>query len=304
MPDTLVFSHANGFPLPVYRRLLDAVRPELASVGVVRLGHDPLRPPTPGWPHLVDELVEYVHALPQRDGRLWLAGHSLGGYLSVLAAERLGARVAGVVMLDSPVMGPAVSAAVRLARAAGLDRLLMPIRQTRQRCNRWPDIDAAHAHYAAKPAFARWHPEMLRDYAEHGTLGDGRGARRLLFEPEIEYRIYRGLPTGRVAAAGRRLRAPVAFIAGRQSREVRQIGLRATRALVGERLYWVPGSHLFPMEAPDATAAALRDAIAALRAAGDVSQTDPGDAASPGAAHRSDAATAHASPPPPARRRA
>lgn len=266
MTDTLVFSHANGFPLPVYRRLLDALRPDFDSVGVPRFGHDPSRPATTDWPYLVDELVEYVNALPTTGQRLWLVGHSLGGYLSVLAAERLRPRVAGIVMLDSPVIAGTRAAMLRLARGFGLDRLVMPLRQTLQRRKHWPDIDAAHAHYAAKPAFARWHPEVLRDYAERGTVADGRGGRELFFDRGVEYRIYRSLPTARVAAVGATLDAPIAFVGGRDSRELRHVGVRATRALAGERLYWVDGSHLFPMEAPDATAAQIRRAIDAMRA--------------------------------------
>lgn len=265
MTDTLVFSHANGFPLPVYRRLLDALRPEFESVGIPRFGHDPSRPATTDWPYLVDELVEYVNALPAPNGRIWLIGHSLGGYLSVLAAERLSSRVAGIVMLDSPVIVGPRAALLRLARAFGLDRLVMPLQQTLQRRKHWPDIDAAHAHYAAKPAFARWHPDVLRDYAEYGTVADGRGGRELFFDRAVEYRIYRSLPTSRVADVGARLDAPVAFVGGRASRELRHVGLSATRALVGERLYWVDGGHLFPMESPDATASRIRSAIAAMR---------------------------------------
>lgn len=265
MTDTLVLSHANGFPLPVYRQLLDALRPEFNATGVMRFGHDPSRPVSVGWPYLVDELVEFVHALPRSGERVWLIGHSLGGYLSVLAAQHLQSRVAGIVLLDSPLISGVSAGFVRLARLTGLDRLVMPLQQTLQRRHHWPDTDAAYAHYAAKAMFARWDPQVLRDYAEHGTVADGRGKRELLFDRTIEYRIYRSLPTARVAAAAANLRIPVAFIGGRQSREVRNIGLRATRALVGTRQYWTEGSHLFPMEAPGKTAALIRDAIAGMR---------------------------------------
>ena len=286
MTDRIVLSHANGFPLPVYRRLLEALQPGFETGGVLRFGHDPARPPTTGWPYLVDELVEYVNALPRDSGRLWLAGHSLGGYLSLMAAERLQPRVAGVVLLDSPIIAGVVAAGIRIARFTGLDRLVMPIAQTRQRRMHWPDVEAAHAHYAAKPAFARWDPRTLRDYAEHGTLGDGRGGRTLLFDRDVELRIYRSLPTARIVSVGARLQVPVAFIGGRQSREVRQVGLSATRALVGQRLYWAEGSHLFPMERPDDTAALIRTAIDAMR-----------DAAGPGDTDRDpDAVTDHGTP--------
>ncbi len=279
MTDTLVFSHANGFPLPVYRRLFAALQPEFDCTGVLRFGHDPARAPTIGWPYLVDELVEFVQALPRNGQRLWLVGHSLGGYLSVLAAERLQRHVQGVVMLDSPIIAGISAAVIRFGRATGVDRWMMPIRQTRQRCREWPDADAAHAHYAAKTAFARWHPDMLRDYANHGTVPTGRGQRELLFDRDVELRIYRSLPTGCVADIGARLSMPVAFIGGRKSREVRHVGLRATRAVVGGRMYWTEGSHLFPMEAPDATAALIHDAIATMRS--DASRAEQTEAPAP-----------------------
>lgn len=268
--DTLVLSHANGFPLPVYRQMLDALRPEFEGTGVVRFGHDPVRPPTVGWPHLVDELVEFVNAVPRTGTRLWLVGHSLGGYLSVLAAERLHPRVSGIVLLDSPIIAGVSAAAVRVGRATGLDRWFMPLEATRQRRHHWSDVDAAHAHYAAKAMFARWDPRVLRDYAAHGTLPDGRGGRTLLFDRDVEFRIYRSLPTARVAAAAARLRIPIAFIGGRRSRELRSVGLAATRAAVGARLAWIDGSHLFPMEHPDETARLIRAAIAGMRTDADI----------------------------------
>ena len=51
----------------------------------------------------------------------------------------------------------------------------------------------------------------------------------------------------------------MSYVGGTRSPEGRQAGLAATRALVGERLSWVEGSHLFPMERPaEAAAAVLR----------------------------------------------
>ena len=49
----------------------------------------------------------------------------------------------------------------------------------------------------------------------------------------------------------------VAFIGGTRSAEIRQAGLAATRALAHDRLSWVEGSHLFPMERPLDTAQAV-----------------------------------------------
>ena len=45
--------------------------------------------------------------------------------------------------------------------------------------------------------------------------------------------------------------------------EMRQGGVAATRALVGERLFWIEGTHLYPMQHPKQTAELVLKAIAA-----------------------------------------
>ncbi len=54
------------------------------------------------------------------------------------------------------------------------------------------------------------------------------------------------------------------FVAGTHSREVKHVGLDMTRRIVGERLEWVDGSHLFPMERPIDTARTISRMIRAL----------------------------------------
>ncbi|WP_101925501.1 MULTISPECIES: alpha/beta fold hydrolase [Luteimonas] len=263
--DLLVFSHANGFPAPTYRTLLAALDVQFDVSHVGRFGHDPRYPVSRGWPGLVRQLRDHIDALPPTR-RVWLVGHSMGGYLSLLSAAQSGDRVAGIVLLDSPLIAGLTGQLIKLGRRTGLDRHLLPLRQTLQRRTHWPDVDAVTAHFAGKPGFVGWDAQVLRDYAEHATEGDPAG-RRLWFDRDIEHLIYRTLPTRSVCCAAGRLQAPVAFVAGTQSREVRQIGLRATRRLVGARLQWVPGGHLFPMQRPVDTAEAIVSAIAGMDAA-------------------------------------
>lgn len=267
MTDRLVFSHANGFPLPVYRRLLEALRPEFDGIGMLRFGHDPSRPVTTGWPYLVDELVEFVHAQPRHDGRTWLVGHSLGGYLSLLAASRVPAQVRSVVLIDSPVVTGWRAHSLRVAKLTGLMARVSPGRISARRRWQWPSAEAALAHFASKTHFARWDNQVLQDYIACGTEPDPQAAApggvRLSFAREVETRLYNTLPHHMGALLRKHpLRCPVGFVGGTQSVEMRQAGMAATQALTRGRVAWVDGSHLVPMEKPQRVAQAVLELLA------------------------------------------
>ena len=233
-------------------------------LAIERLGHDPAYPVTSNWPHLRDQLLQFIEA--ESPGQpVHLVGHSLGGFLSMLAACRKPAVAKSLLMIDSPVLTGWKAHSVQVMKAARLIQKVSPSRVSVKRRWQWPSAEAAHAHFAAKHNFARWAPEVLRDYIACGTEPDPDaadaaqpGGVRLAFRREIETRIYNTLPhhMGRVLHR-HPPRCPVAFLAGTQSVEVRQVGLAATRALVHERLEWIEGSHLFPMEKPADTAAAV-----------------------------------------------
>ncbi len=97
MRDILLFSHANGFPVRTYRKLFRALEDDFDIRAVERYGHDPKYPVTREWPHLVEELLDELDRAT-RDGTerpVWLVGHSLGGFLSLMASLRRPARVRG-----------------------------------------------------------------------------------------------------------------------------------------------------------------------------------------------------------------
>lgn len=259
---TIVFSHANGFPAGTYRVLFDAWRSAGYRVcAVEKFGHDPDFPVSNNWPKLRDELIACI--VRSAGAPVVLVGHSLGGYLSVLAASHRPDLARGVLLLDSPILGGVVSQTMRVAKATGLVKRLSPGRVSRRRREHWPSADAAYAHFAAKPAFARWPPEVLRDYIACGVQAadDAQGGgHRLVFRREIETTIYNTLAHHLWSLLRRDpLHCPLAFIGGTHSTENRQVGLRATRALTHGHMSFVEGSHLFPFERPQETAAqALR----------------------------------------------
>jgi pimeloyl-ACP methyl ester carboxylesterase len=262
MTPTIVFSHANGFPAGTYRRIFEAWRAAGYRVEAIeKVGHDPRWPVTSNWPHLRDQLLAFVHE--RADGPVFLVGHSLGGFLSLLAATRRPEIARGIVLLDSPVIHGWRAKMLQLGKVTGLGARFSPGVVSKKRREHWPGRDAALAHFRGKAAFARWDPQVLEDYIDTGTeatetadaAGKAPGGRRLAFHRDTETRIYNSLPHHLPRLLRTHpLRCPVAFVAGTQSEELRRAGLGGTRRLVGERLSWVAGSHLFPMEKPAETA--------------------------------------------------
>ena len=61
---------------------------------------------------------------------------------------------------------------------------------------------------------------------------------------------------------------PVGFIAGTRSKEIRQVGLDATRRATGGHVEWIEGSHLYPMEKPIETARAVQRMLRELEQRG------------------------------------
>jgi pimeloyl-ACP methyl ester carboxylesterase len=258
----IVFSHANGFPAGTYRVLFEAWRAAGHAVHALeKFGHDPAYPVTGNWPKLRDQLIAFTERTAS--GPAVLVGHSLGGLLSLMAACRRPDLAAGLVLLDSPVFTGWRAHSVQVLKATGLIQRGSPGRVSRTRRHEWPSREAVLAHFAAKATFARWDRRVLADYVACG-FEEQDGKTVLAFRREIETRIYNTLPHQLGSLLRRHPpKCPVSFIAGTQSREMRQAGLAASKALARERFGWIEGTHLFPMEHPEQTAQRVLDAIAA-----------------------------------------
>jgi pimeloyl-ACP methyl ester carboxylesterase len=256
----IVFSHANGFPAGTYRLMFEAWRQAGHEVHAIdRLGHDPLHPVTSNWPHLRDELIRFIER--QVRGPAFLVGHSLGGVLSLLVASHRPELAAGVVLLDSPIVAGWRALALRSVKTVGLVRQVSPAKVAQSRRERWPDAQAVRQHFARKAAFARWDARVLEDYVQAG-FEPRNGEWALRFERAIEADIYDTLPHHVGPLLVRQPpQCPVAFIGGRDSVELKQAGMSATRRVVGQRLVWTEGSHLFPMEHPETTARLILDQL-------------------------------------------
>ena len=250
---TIVFAHANGFPAGTYRKLFAVWRKAGFSVHALpMLGHDPRYPVTGNWPHLRDQLLHFIEH--EVDGPAVLVGHSLGGYLCLMAAARRPELARSVVVLDSPVLSGWKARALQIAKAAGIGERFSAGHVSKRRRQHWPSAEAAFEHFAAKPAFARWAPGVLRDYIACGVEPHDK-EHRLSFDRIVETDIYNTLPHHLDRVLRRHpLQCPMAFVRGSESDEVRRVGLRATKRVAQGQISTIEGSHLFPFEKPAETA--------------------------------------------------
>lgn len=260
---SLVFSHGNSFPAGTYSVLFERLRARGLDVSAVeRFGHDPRYPVTSNWPHLVQQLADFTAQRVQEvGGPVYLVGHSLGGILSVMTAALHPELARGVVMLDSPLVSGWRATTVGMAKRTQVVGSVSPGRVSRQRRMSWASTQEALEHFGKKKAFARWQPQVLQDYVTHG-LRDEDGRRVLAFDRAVETDIYNTVPHNLVSLLRKHpLRCPAMFIGGRASVEMRQVGTALMQRVTGGRIMMLDGSHLFPMEQPQTTAAAIETAL-------------------------------------------
>ena len=175
------------------------------------------------------------------------------------SADRLGRTSSGPLR--------AIGRVVKLGKQTPLLQRFSPGATSQRRRQEWPSADAAHQHFATKPVFAAWHPQALADYIRHGTeeapSEELPERRRLAFDREVETAIYNTLPDN----IGHWLRqhplqVPAALIGGSASRELKQVGLGASKRVTQGRIYTLEGgSHLFPLEQPEQTVELIGKAL-------------------------------------------
>jgi pimeloyl-ACP methyl ester carboxylesterase len=258
----LIFSHANSYPASTYRVLFEQLKKRGFKVKAIdKFGHDPHHPVTDNWPHLVAQLHELVAKESAKAGEpAHLVGHSLGGFLSLMLAAQQPRLARSVLLVDSPILAGWKAQTLGVFKATQLVKRFSPSAVSHKRTHQWPTREAALAHFQSKRVFARWNAEVLADYV--GAFEPCEGGVTLAFSRKVESAIYNTLPDNLGALLKRHpLQCPAAFIGGMASQEMAQVGLEMTREVTGGRMSFLDGGHLFPMEQPLATAAAIEASL-------------------------------------------
>ncbi len=247
------FAHANGFPAKTYTKLFSFLKDEFEINYLERHAHNPIFPVTDGWQRLADELR--VELERRYDQPIVGLGHSLGGILHLLVAAENPELYRQIILLDSPIISRLSSAGIKWLKLTKKFDKSPLVKTTRFRKSVWKDKETAFEHFRAKEKFARFDEDVLRDYIEYGTVETEKGA-ELSFSPPIEASIYATLPDNLPNLRGR-LKVPVNYIGGTNSHEAEMARLGFMRKNFPINFQFIEGSHLFPLEKPQETAAVI-----------------------------------------------
>ena len=255
-PVDIVFSHANGYNAATYRSILEPLAGEYRMLALDMRGHGASTLPTviegrEGWPAFRDDLLALLAAAC--DAPAVLAGHSMGGTASLLAAAAEPARVKALALFDPVITPPEFQADEELMRRSPLAQGAARRRAT------FPDRQAVIDAYRGRGGFATWSDEQLADYVEGGFRETPEGDVTLACRPEWEAsnfatHNYDGLK------AFRDSRCPIRILRAAENSTCRIEGHEAELAATGRiTVETVPGTtHFLPMERPELVRETLR----------------------------------------------
>jgi pimeloyl-ACP methyl ester carboxylesterase len=259
-PD-VVFLHANGFNARAYRTILSPLADRLRILAPDQRGHGAttlaIDRPRTSWLDLKDDLLAFLDAMGI--GRAALAGHSMGGTASLLAAAEAPERVRALALLD-PVIRPPTPMTFAPEQVGASGMVQGALRRRRD----FPSRAAAVDSYRGRGAFRTWSEAQLADYVEAGFLDQPDGTVTLACTPEWEVSNYVNQDHDSWAAF-EASRCPIHILrAERESPGRIDEGLERLEATGRIRIDTIADTtHFLPMERPDLVRAAILEAVAA-----------------------------------------
>jgi pimeloyl-ACP methyl ester carboxylesterase len=253
----LHFAHATGMNAQLYASLLAPLADDFAITasdarghGFTGLSQDPAQ--LASWDEFADDLHRLLDVIDS--GSAWiLAGHSMGATVSLLAAAMRPDRVAGLVLLDPPMLPFDIAATVR----AGAIIPNPMADQAARRRGIFPSRAEAREAYLGRGVFKSWSDADLDAYLAGGLIETDAGV-ELACTPAFEAATFRAVSPN-VEPALARLQCPYILLAGEHGSTVRdpELALFAAHPMCRTAERVAGTSHFLPLEAPDAVRAAI-----------------------------------------------
>lgn len=253
---TVHFAHATGFNAETYRRFAEMFDPVVDLWMMDARGHGRSEAPAEpaklrSWRPYRDDLERFVETLDQP---VVLAGHSMGGTVSMALAATRPELVQGLVLVDPVIMPPRRIPTAAVTRTLGVSGRLLPIAQmAARRREEFASKSEAVERYLGKGAFRTWPRDWIEAYVDGGIVPTEAGTVRLSCDRAWESKTFASATVSPYRLL-RKVRCPITVIASAdreppftyESRDAFMKTKPETRLVVLE-----DASHFIPMEHPE-----------------------------------------------------
>jgi pimeloyl-ACP methyl ester carboxylesterase len=204
----LNFAHANGFNAETYKSVLAPLADDFHVFACDQRGQGfSALPTTPGlahnWTVFRDDLVSYLGCIS--DVPVVLAGHSMGGAASFMAAAIAPERVRALVLFEPVLVAP-------IERPGGNPGPDLAERTLKRR-SAFPSFESAFEAYRGRGIFKTWPDATVEDYLRGGLKRISDGNWELTCAPVWEAECFRDTPM-RISGLAKDIRCPVTIVYG------------------------------------------------------------------------------------------
>lgn len=246
----LHFTHATGVPSGSYEAFLSQLDADVITLPLI--SHEPTYPVEQEWDALVEQLCASIRA--QADRPVIGVGHSLGGALHFMAAQRHPELYRGLVLLEPALLSRRSVLLHRLLRAGLRLGVVKPPPLFRLRRESWASRVEAERSLGGKPLYQRFHGQCRKGFFRHGLVDQPDGSVRLRFTAANESRVYQTAPLRHLRRYRQRSSVPGVLLYGKESDLVSGGAGPWLQQQHGFAAMLCEGSHFFPLEYPQATA--------------------------------------------------
>jgi pimeloyl-ACP methyl ester carboxylesterase len=248
----LHFAHANGFPPGSYRKLLQTLTPRVHVLTVQSrwLAPDARPESLKRWEDLADDLAGALNA--RGLSGVVGVGHSVGGVVTMIAAAKHPGLFRGVVMLEPVLFTGGRALSIRILGWLGLSGRVPPASFASRRREHWNSREEAATSYRKKALFRHFDPDCFQDYLAHGLTDVPGGGARLTIPRTWEARVFETAPHSPWRWL-REVKVPTLVLRAKDSDALSpEAFTRVRRTRPDFQTEEVAGSHLFPLEQPEA----------------------------------------------------
>lgn len=188
---TLHFLAANGFSVGAYQHFLEPFCDYYTVIALENRGAWRADPPAPSfdWNDHANDMIKMLdqHRQSRADKTGVIAiGHSIGGTVSALAAEKRPDLFRAIIMIDPA--SPPGRLFWRLPKQAiqFVMRRHRLVTGTSKRRYQWPSKQEFISAMESKAVYRNFSPKALQEYAETGLVEDGNGGYELRYDRQWE----------------------------------------------------------------------------------------------------------------------